>query len=38
MAFVAERGSDAVALAFVSGFAVVALACFAAIRRPAPSP
>jgi hypothetical protein len=38
LAFVAERGSDAVALAFVSGFAVVALACFAAIRRPAAAP
>jgi hypothetical protein len=35
MAFVAERASDATALALASGFAVVALACFAAIRRPA---
>jgi hypothetical protein len=37
MAFVAERGSDAIALAFVAGFAAVALACFAAIRRPVPA-
>jgi hypothetical protein len=36
MAVVAERGSDATALAFAAGFTVVALACFAAIRRPAP--
>src|SRR4029079_13477217 len=35
MAFVAERASDAVALAFAAGFALVALTCFAAIRRPA---
>ena len=34
MAFVAERASDATALALAAGFAVVALACFAAIRRP----
>jgi hypothetical protein len=34
MAFVAERASDATALALASGFAVVALVCFAAIRRP----
>jgi hypothetical protein len=34
MAFVAERRSDATALALAAGFAVVALACFAAIRRP----
>ena len=34
MAFVAEHASDAVALAFAASFAVVALACFAAIRRP----
>jgi hypothetical protein len=34
MAFVAERASDAVALALAAAFAVVALACFAAIRRP----
>jgi hypothetical protein len=34
MAFVAERASDAVALAFAAGFALVALACFATIRRP----
>ncbi len=35
MAFVAERASDPTALALAAGFAVVALACFAAIRRPA---
>ena len=35
MAFVAERASDASALAFAASFAVVALACFAVIRRPA---
>jgi hypothetical protein len=34
MAFVAERASDATALALAAGFAVVALACFAAIKRP----
>jgi MFS transporter len=34
MAFVAERSSDAVALGFAASFAVVALGCFAAIRRP----
>ena len=34
MAFVAERASDATALALAAGFAIVALACFAAIRRP----
>jgi hypothetical protein len=34
MAFVAERASDATALALAAGFAVAALACFAAIRRP----
>jgi len=34
MAFVAERASDATALALAAGFAVVAMACFAAIRRP----
>jgi len=34
MAFVAERASDAPALALAAGFAVAALACFAAIRRP----
>jgi MFS family permease len=37
MAFVVERASDPIALAFVSCFALVALGCFAAIRRPAPS-
>ena len=34
MALVAERASDARALALAAGFAVVALACFAAIKRP----
>ena len=34
MAFIAERASDAAALIFACGFAVVALACLAAIRRP----
>jgi predicted MFS family arabinose efflux permease len=34
MAFVAERTSDSSALAFAAAFAVVALVCFAAIRRP----
>jgi MFS family permease len=34
MAFVAERASDATALALAAGFTVVSLACFAAIRRP----
>jgi hypothetical protein len=34
MAFVAERASDATALTLAAGFAVVALACFAAVRRP----
>ncbi len=34
MAFIAERASDAAALTLAAGFAVVALACFAAIRRP----
>ena len=36
LAFVAERASDAAALALVCAFALVALACFVAIRRPAP--
>jgi MFS family permease len=35
MAFVAEQFSDRIALALVAVFAIVALACFAAIRRPA---
>jgi hypothetical protein len=35
MAFVAERASDATALALSAGFTVVAIACFAMIRRPA---
>jgi MFS family permease len=34
MAFVAERASDKTALALAAAFAIVALACFAAIRRP----
>jgi hypothetical protein len=34
MAFVAERASDGTALALAAGFAVVALACFTAIKRP----
>jgi predicted MFS family arabinose efflux permease len=34
MAFVAERASDPMALALAAGFTVVALACFAMIRRP----
>jgi hypothetical protein len=34
MAFVAERASNATALTLAAGFAVVALACFAAIKRP----
>jgi hypothetical protein len=37
LAFVAERISDAGALALAAGFAVVALVCFAAMRRPAVS-
>lgn len=35
MAFIAERASDATALVFACGFAVIALACLAAVRRPA---
>jgi hypothetical protein len=35
LAFVAERLSDSMALALAGGFAIVALVCFAAIRRPA---
>jgi len=34
LAFVAERASDPAALALVAAFALVALACFAMIRRP----
>jgi predicted MFS family arabinose efflux permease len=34
MAFIAERASDEAALIFACGFAAVALACLAAIRRP----
>jgi MFS family permease len=34
MAFIAERASDAGALALACGFAVIALACLAMIRRP----
>jgi MFS family permease len=36
LAFVIERSSDRVALALTASFAVVALACFLAIRRPSP--
>ena len=35
LAFVAEHFSDAVALALACAFALVALGCFVAIRRPA---
>ena len=35
MAFVAERASDATALALAAGFAAIALTCFIAIKRPA---
>jgi Major Facilitator Superfamily len=35
LAFVAERLSDAAALALACAFALIALACFVAIRRPA---
>ena len=35
MAFVAERASDATALGLAAAFTVVALVCFATIRRPA---
>jgi len=35
LAFVAERLSDAAALAVVAGFALAAMACFLGIRRPA---
>jgi hypothetical protein len=35
MAFVAERTSDAMALALAAAFTAVALGCFAMIRRPA---
>ena len=34
LAFVIERASDRAALAVVAGFALVALACFALVRRP----
>jgi hypothetical protein len=34
LAFVAERASDAAALAVTCGFAIAALACLALIRRP----
>jgi MFS family permease len=36
LAFVAERLSDSAALALAAGFALVALTCFLAIRRPRP--
>jgi MFS family permease len=35
LAFVAERVSDPLALACAAAFAIIALSCFAAIRRPA---
>jgi hypothetical protein len=35
MAFIAERASDPVALMVACGFSLIALACLAAIRRPA---
>jgi len=35
MAFVVERASDPAALALAAGFALIALICFLAIRRPA---
>jgi hypothetical protein len=35
LAFIAERLSDAAALAFVAAFALAAMACFLAIRQPA---
>jgi hypothetical protein len=39
MALVIERASDAAAMALTAGFAVVALVCFVAIRKPAaPTP
>ena len=34
LTFVADRASDAIGLAVVAGFAVVALTCFVLIRRP----
>ena len=34
LAFVAERFSDSAALALIAAFALAALLCFAAIRRP----
>jgi len=35
LTFVADRASDAIGLAVVAGFAVIALTCFVLIRRPA---
>jgi hypothetical protein len=35
LAFVAERFSDGAALALASAFALLAMGCFVAIRRPA---
>jgi MFS family permease len=35
LAFVVERASDSAALGFTAAFALIALSCFAAIRRPA---
>ena len=34
LAFVAERGSDPLALLLAAGFTLIALACFVALRRP----
>jgi hypothetical protein len=34
IAYVAEHASDRAALAVAAAFAVIALACFAAVRRP----
>ena len=34
LAFVAERGSDPMALLLAAGLTVIALACFLALRRP----
>jgi ethanolamine transporter EutH len=34
LAFVAERGSDPLALTVVAGFVCASLACLAAVRRP----
>jgi hypothetical protein len=34
LTFVADRASDAIGLAVVAAFAVIALTCFVLIRRP----